>query len=264
MRPPFAGQIETSAGTAFVEIMGRGPKVFVVHGGPGFDHRYLRPSLLPLAARRTLVFFDQPGCGYTARTPQAPDAQSTIALLEALRHELAADEPHGVVAHSWGALVAVAAAPADRPFAEGLLITPIPLTAAGYQQCQANLFGRIPDDTRQAFERAVASGMEGDAIAQLLLPFYLADSRVPVPELHFNMATFQSVMASLGPFDFGNGLSRMGRFHVILGEADFTTADLVADLLAAAARVHRMSNAGHFPFCESPDAFAEILVEAFR
>jgi pimeloyl-ACP methyl ester carboxylesterase len=263
MRPPFAGQIETAAGTAFVEIMGQGPKVFVVHGGPGFDHRYLRAALLPLARRRTLVFFDQPGCGRTAAPSAGADGGATVALFAALRRELGADAPHGVLAHSWGALVAIAAAPAGAPFAEGLLVTPMPLALAGFQQCQANLFARVPEETQAAFQHAVASGMDGDAIAQLLLPFYLADRRVPVPGLHFNMATFQAVMASLAAFDFSAALPAAGRFDVLLGEADFTTADLVADVLAAAARVDRLPAVGHFPFCEDPAAFAASLARSF-
>jgi proline iminopeptidase len=46
----------------FVEVVGRGPPLLLMHGGPGADHW----SMLPfrrLADRFTLVFYDHRGTG---------------------------------------------------------------------------------------------------------------------------------------------------------------------------------------------------------
>lgn len=39
------------------------PPLFVIHGGPDWDHSYLLPGLRPVAAHRRVVMFDMRGCG---------------------------------------------------------------------------------------------------------------------------------------------------------------------------------------------------------
>ena len=146
MASPFEGMVETSVGATFVRVVGQGPMVFVLHGGPGFDHTYLWSSLNALSRRRTLIFYDQVGCGRSdnSRT-QATKAMILKQFVE-LREKLAGKSPAGVFAHSWGAVVAVASISEGGmlPFTEGVFITPMPLTSAAFEMCRNNLFSRIP------------------------------------------------------------------------------------------------------------------------
>src|SRR5947209_9297176 len=49
------------------EVVGEGPTWLVVHGWPGTDHTYLRPSLARLGRRLRLLYYDQRGHGRSGR-----------------------------------------------------------------------------------------------------------------------------------------------------------------------------------------------------
>ena len=50
----------------YVEF-GNGPPLVVLHGGPGADHTYFLPWLLPLARTHRLIFIDERGSGRSER-----------------------------------------------------------------------------------------------------------------------------------------------------------------------------------------------------
>src|SRR5687767_7136388 len=100
LHSPFAGMIATPTGPTFVRVVGEGPPTLVVHGGPGFDQRYLAAGGLEgLARRRTLVFYDQPGCGATPDPPAPPTAEGTFRHFAEVVAAVWTDEPVSVVAH---------------------------------------------------------------------------------------------------------------------------------------------------------------------
>lgn len=88
---------------------GRGPLRLVIHGGPGLDHTYLRPWLDPLSQGARLVYVDLRGHG---RSSAPPDAHGyTIAAaaadLSALIEELSPGSPADLIAHDFGAEIAL-------------------------------------------------------------------------------------------------------------------------------------------------------------
>jgi len=82
----------------------------VLHGGPGLDHNYLRPSLDALATSRArLVYVDLRGHG---RSDAPPDAggytlSAASADLSMLATRLSPRAPIDVIAHDFGAAVAL-------------------------------------------------------------------------------------------------------------------------------------------------------------
>jgi proline iminopeptidase len=50
----------------FVREIGDGHPIIVLHGGPDFDHTYLRPELHQLADSCRLIYYDQRGRGRSA------------------------------------------------------------------------------------------------------------------------------------------------------------------------------------------------------
>jgi proline iminopeptidase len=61
------GYIPTSDSVKlFYRILGEGKDTIVVIHGGGFGSSYLVPDLTPLAAHHTLLFFDQPGTGFSS------------------------------------------------------------------------------------------------------------------------------------------------------------------------------------------------------
>ncbi len=253
--------LETSVGPTRVHLSGHGPLVMVLHGGPGFDHRYLRKPLSRLETRRTLAFFDQIGSGNgPASEPGPTTAEAIFTQVRELAGMVSDGNPVGVCAHSWGALVAVGS---GVKFAEGLYITPMPLTLETYTTCRERLFSRIPADIAARFASLAATG-ESDRLVSLMLPYYLGpDSTATVPGLSIRMDTFQGVMDSLGNFDFRGAVGDDIPVDILLAEHDFTTRDLVPELTDAARSVAWMPGVGHFPFAECAQHFDRVLADSF-
>lgn len=126
-------------GGSRVWTAGSGPTVVVVHGGPGFNHKYLTRSLLPLSPHFRLVFYDQRSRG----------AISPATLTEQLRRILVAaavDGPPVVLAHSWGTYLAFACLTLpDSPAVRGaVLVSPVPLTLNGFNRAGARFNRLLP------------------------------------------------------------------------------------------------------------------------
>lgn len=88
---------------------GSGPTVVWINGGPGDDHRYLRPVAAPLTDRYRCVLYDQRGCGRSrlGHPDEATlDARCFVDDLEALRRGLGEDRL-ALVGHSWGTTLAL-------------------------------------------------------------------------------------------------------------------------------------------------------------
>jgi pimeloyl-ACP methyl ester carboxylesterase len=262
----IAPDILTIAGVATpVWRVGQGPPVLVANGGPGFSHRYMRRLAEPLAADRAVVFYDQPGCG-ESRVARTADAALTYRHLAELVDTLFPAGDLGFIAHSWGVLVALGARAHGmrrEAFSDGLLVTPVPVVRARYEEAAQNLFARIPAETRERYLTLAEEG-RAEAVVDLLLPYYLTKP-LPVASMgiEVDMATFGAVTASLGDFDFRAHLSLFSRCTALTTGGDFSSRDLVDDLLAAVAHRHHLPDVGHFPFHEAPHETAAILRRVF-
>lgn len=88
--------------------VGSGRPIVVLHGGPDFDHHYLRPELDRLADSFRLVYYDQRGRGRSAAGVEPDDVNidSEIEDLDGVRRHLGL-ESMAVLGHSWGGLLAM-------------------------------------------------------------------------------------------------------------------------------------------------------------
>jgi pimeloyl-ACP methyl ester carboxylesterase len=90
----------------FVQVVGQGYPLLVMHGGPGMDHTSMLP-LEPCADQFTLIFYDHrcngrsEGAGVTSMT-----WENLTADAEALRETLGFDQ-WAVLGHSFGGMVAL-------------------------------------------------------------------------------------------------------------------------------------------------------------
>lgn len=83
---------------------------FVLHGGPGLDHNYLRPSLDALATNRArLVYVDLRGHGRSDAPPDSGGYTLAAAAgdLSVLTTRLSPRAPVDVIAHDFGASIAL-------------------------------------------------------------------------------------------------------------------------------------------------------------
>jgi len=90
------------------EVLGGGDPIFVVHGGPGLDHTYLRPGLDALASHAKLVYWDQRGTGDSEAVVDSATISWDAFLgdMDRLREMLGYDRVT-VLGHSFGGLLAL-------------------------------------------------------------------------------------------------------------------------------------------------------------
>jgi pimeloyl-ACP methyl ester carboxylesterase len=90
----------------FVEVVGHGPPLLLMHGGPGADHWTLR-SFRALSDRFTLVFYDHRCNGRSTGAPLSSMTWENLAAdADALRRALG-HERWAVLGHSFGGHVAL-------------------------------------------------------------------------------------------------------------------------------------------------------------
>ena len=92
----------------YVEF-GKGPPLVVLHGGPGADHTYFLPWLLPLARTHRLIFIDERGSGRSERLQDASQytVEGDVEDIEAVRVALGLGKI-SLLGHSCGGVLAEA------------------------------------------------------------------------------------------------------------------------------------------------------------
>lgn len=107
------------------------PVMFLIHGGPGFDHGDAKLGCAPLAQKAQLVYFDQRGHGRSAPCdPETYNLNESVEDLEALRRHLGFG-PIVSMGTSYGGMVAMAHA-ARYPASVSQLILVVTASHSGY------------------------------------------------------------------------------------------------------------------------------------
>lgn len=260
----------------YVRIVGDGPDVVVLHGGPGAHHDYLLPQFDALANGRRLRYYDQRGGG---RSPVARDVpvgwREHVEDLDALV-DLWELEPVTLLGYSWGGLLALLYA-ATYPERVGrlALVSPAPITAEHRREFQDRFAARMADPAiaerrvalqqsglrerdeatyrRQAFELSVAGYFRDPDRARQLTPFRVTGR------------TQEAVWDSIAGSDLRAELDELGELCVpalvIHGRHDpipLHTAELVAHRLCDA-RLEILEESGHVPHVEEFDTFFRAL-----
>ncbi len=65
--PMQEGYVDAHGVLIYYVELGKGAPLMIVHGGPGADHTYFLPWLLPLARTHRLIFIDERGSGQSER-----------------------------------------------------------------------------------------------------------------------------------------------------------------------------------------------------
>jgi proline iminopeptidase len=107
--PMQEGYVDSRGALIYFEAFGQGPPLVVVHGGPGADHSYFLPWLLPLARTQRLIFIDERGSGRSERLEDLSQytVEAMVEDLEDVRVALHLDKI-SLLGHSYGGVLAQA------------------------------------------------------------------------------------------------------------------------------------------------------------
>ena len=105
MKSQIRGRVKVRDVDLFVDVVGSGPPLLLMHGGPSLDHYTLWP-LREIADRFTLVFYDHRCNGRSTGTLESLTWDNLTADADALRDRLGIDR-WSVLGHSFGGHVAL-------------------------------------------------------------------------------------------------------------------------------------------------------------
>ena len=252
--------------TLFVEEVGSGFPVFVLHGGPGLDHRHFRPWLDPLADEFRLLYVDERGQGRSERVEPASLSLDVFAQDVDLAAEALGLDAFALLGHSFGAIIATRHA-IELGTAAGYVISGGGDSSAALgQDVAASLeaMGEAGKPIAESWEReqTVETEEEFRELMRVQWPFHFAgplpegfrDETIYTPEVIRHFAT-----AGYGNFDYVPDLRRIHRPTLVLvGEEDRTTTARAARVLhegIAGSELTVIPAVGHMSFVEAPDAY---------
>ncbi len=262
----------------YIRTMGSGDPLIVVHGGPGLNHAYFLPHLESLAKNHRLIFYDQRACGLSS-IPAADSLRFSfwVGDLESIRVWLGVENV-SLLAHSWGALPAVAYAHAFPQRIDKLILTnPVPLNKEYDQVLAEAMQSRYsPADST---DRAIIIGSPGFKTGnahtqeQLMLftfrhsffdPDHIRSLALHLPSTF--AAASGALYRGLGPdlqnFDWYNEVAQFAfPLLIIHGQADAIPLTCSQRLQSQTknAVLAVFEKSGHFPFVEERKKFVHTV-----
>ena len=259
----------------FVEEVGDGFPLVVLHGGPGLDHTMFRPWLDPLGDEFRLLYVDERGQGRSDRVdPETLSldvfARDVDLLAEALRLERFA-----LLGHSFGAIITT------RHATE--LGTASAYVISGGGDSSDTLLADVEasfeelGDQRQAIEqswereKSVATEEECAQLLEDQLPFHFhgpvppgfGSDTVYTPDVLRHFAN-----VGYGDFDYRPKLSGVTRpTLVVVGEHDRTTTPRAARVLhegIPGSELVVIPGTGHMSYVEAPERYMDAVRDFLR
>jgi proline iminopeptidase len=282
--------LTTADGELLWRHKGAGRLIVFLHGGPGDEHRYLRPLADPLTSHYRCLLYDQRGSG--GPTLQRLDEVTLhpdrfVEDLEQLRLELRVDKLN-LVGHSWGATLALlyAGAHPDRVERQALIGLG-PLNAEFAAVAKANLmkplspqereeYARLSEERRTAIQAGDASrlaainhrrsslGFRGVFYAQENLAEFVENWLEYEP--YRNWFVNQEVNRLLDRQKIWDRLSEIPAPTLVMyGYQDFEPITQAYILQARMPEVQLcfINQCGHLPWMEQPDAVRTALFNFF-
>ncbi len=253
---------------------GDGPRVLLLHGGPGMSCEYLDGLVEELGADHRVALYQQRGI--EPSTLEGPfeverEVGDVLAVMDALGWDAA-----WVVGHSWGGhlLLHVAVAAPERLLG-GLAVEPLGAVGdGGLAAFEAEVLRRTPDDDverAEALDQQALRGEGGADAAQesfrLVWPAYFAsrdhvmpfgDPRMSVPSY---AGVYASMTAALPQLEATVADVRVP-FGFLAGARSPMPNDAAAGATARAipgAWLDVVEGAGHFPWFERPGCVRAAL-----
>jgi L-proline amide hydrolase len=257
----------------------------VLHGGPGMAHDYVR-NIAALADEtgRTVVHYDQVGCGRSSHRPDAPAEFWTPALfVEEFRNVIAALglPRYHLLGQSWGGMLGSEIAVTQPDGLVSLSICNSPASMTLWVEGANELRARLPEAVRSALDRHEADGTIQD-------PEYLDATRefyerhvcrvVPMPQdfvdteaqladdptVYFTMNGVNEffVTGTLADWTIVDRLDRVAvPALVIAGEFDEATPATWAPYVERIPDVRSQvfADASHCTHLEHPEAFRALV-----
>ena len=252
------------------------PTMIILHGGPGFDHTYLRPWLDPVSEVAQLIYVDERGCGRSQRhTPEYYQLGIMADDIVRLAQTLGIERPI-VLGQSFGGFVTLSIAQRHPAFLSGMvLFDTSPAWTGGYdldalEQLVGGERGKELRDIAYRESTGQASEEDLKRFEKEIMPLYwhqgfkqeVLDEMYSNPLLNMDIATY--MMGTLSrEYDMRRLLPQMQVPALILqGRYDWVTPMAGAQAMAEGlpnAQLHILEQSGHMGFLEQPEEVVDVM-----
>lgn len=246
---------------------GSGVPLYIVNGGPGLEHSYLKDFFMPLIKEREIVFYDQIGTGRDFdMSIRASSNEFVRQLIQLLQND---DRRKDIVAHSWGTYLTISALMdpiVNEKIDRVILINPFALDYRRYEESAVRLAKRFPQVISKRMEELAEINTKESylQLMRLIAPYYTyqCDRDYNFEFESYNSPIEDEAYRSLHGFDHVPLISRIkGKIYVIKCDDDFISIDDTAELQQIAAQSVFLNKCGHFPFIEQQEQCYKYLLE---
>ena len=294
--PMQQGYVDANGVLIYYVEFGKGEPLVVLHGGPGADHTYFLPWLLPLARTHRLVFIDERGSGQSERLQDVSKytIENMADDVEAVRVALGLGKID-LLGHSCGGVLAEAYALKYQQHLRHLILNSTFASTREMNAVLAREKAQMPPDKLKRLDELEAAGLFGKgaiwehgrypaeyetlAWGDGYFPF-LYGAR---PDANYDPATgnaptnwelYREMWGSDGEFVIDGNLKTVewvGRLHtihvptlIVVGDHDECDPSLSKEMheKIAGSKLVILPDAGHMNFVDQPDMWQQA-VEGF-
>jgi proline iminopeptidase len=276
----------------YVEF-GKGPPLVVLHGGPGADHTYFLPWLLPLARTHRLIFIDERGSGRSERLqdPSKYTVEGDVEDIEAVRVALGLGKI-SLLGHSCGGVLAEAYALKYQEHLSHLILNSTFASTREMNAVLAREKAAMPADKLARLNELEAAGLFGKgaiwehgrypaeyetlAWGDGYFPFLYGARPDPAYDpasgnAPTNWDLYREMWGSHGEFVIDGNLKsveyvdRLHNLHVptliVVGEHDECDPSLSKEMheKIAGSKLTILPNAGHMNFVDQPEMWQKAV-----
>lgn len=165
-----------------VNIIGEGEAIIFLHGGPGSEHRFFLPHVLPLSQKFKLILYDQKGCGKSKPSfNNQYSMDDELRSLEILRKELKIDKIN-IFGESWGSMLALLYATTYPERVNKIFLTAaIGIHSEAFKAFESELEKRLSEEDKEKLAKVEMDFKKGKSpinkIFKILDKYYVYSER---------------------------------------------------------------------------------------
>jgi proline iminopeptidase len=259
-----------------INLVGDGEAIVFLHGGPGSEHRFFLPHVLPLSQKYKLILYDQRGCG-KSEPPKNNEysMKEEVNALELLRKDLGIERIN-LFGESWGSMLALLYATAYPERVNKIFLTAaIGITAEGFNTFAKELEKRLSDDDKMKLSNLEEIFKRGHSTIEEIFGVldryyvYSEESLKRKSKTTFNTSANDSIGKDiLENYDLTKRLNKINKIPILIaqGSHDILTPNLIKKLLLEHiphAELLEIKECGHWTVVEKPNEIIKIANEFF-
>ncbi len=260
--------------------------LIVLHGGPGMAHNYVRNLSALAATGRTVIHYDQLGCGHSTHLPDAPkdfwQPQLFIDEFNNLVQHLGLTQYH-VLGQSWGGMLGAEIAIQQPQGLRSLAICNSPASMKLWVEGAAELRTLLPEAIQDTLKRHEQAGTTSDPeYLRATDAFYLRyvcrmspmpqDFKESVQQMEAEPTVYHTMNGPnefhiIGSLKSWSVIDRLGAItvptFVVAGEYDEATPSTWQPFVTGIknAKSHVIADASHCAHLEKPEIFNALIAD---